>query len=199
MALIAVAILTSMVFWMKRAGRTMKGQLHASIDRAFAQGGTPWALVGMAFLAVLREGLESLFFLLAAFQQTFSKLPAIGAVTGLAVAIALGIALYKGAVRMDLRRFFQMTGILIIFVAAGLVAGALKSLHEAGLWNHLQTLAFDWTQTLPVYSVVGSVLSAVLGYNDHPSVGEVLVYFAYLLPVLLLYLLPARHVTPQRT
>ena len=198
-ALIAVAILTSMVFWMKRAGRTMKGQLHASIDRAFAQGGTPWALVGMAFLAVLREGLESLFFLLAAFQQTFSKLPAIGAVTGLAVAIALGIALYKGAVRMDLRRFFQMTGILIIFVAAGLVAGALKSLHEAGLWNHLQTLAFDWTQTLPVYSVVGSVLSAVLGYNDHPSVGEVLVYFAYLLPVLLLYLLPARHVTPQRT
>ena len=197
-ALIAVAILTSMVFWMKRAGRTMKGQLQASIDRAFAQGGTPWALVGMAFLAVLREGLESLFFLLAAFQQTFSRLPAIGAVAGLAVAIALGIGLYKGAVRMDLRRFFQITGVLIIFVAAGLVAGALKSLHEAGLWNHLQTLAFDWTQTLPVYSLVGSVLAAVFGYNDHPSVGEVLAYFAYLLPVLALYLLPARHATPQR-
>ena len=86
----------------------------------------------------------------------------------------------------------------VIFVAAGLVAGALKSLHEAGLWNHLQTLAFDWTQTLPVYSVVGSVLAAVFGYNDHPSIGEVLVYFAYLLPVLLLYLLPARHAVPQR-
>src|SRR5690606_28903340 len=116
-----------------------KGELQRSIDRAFDAGrGNTWALVGMAFLAVAREGLESLFFLLAAFQQEFSRLPAIGAVAGLAVAIVLGIGLYKGAVRMNLQRFFRVTGVLIIFVAAGLVAAALKSLHEAGLWNHLQ-------------------------------------------------------------
>lgn len=191
-ALVAVAILTSMVFWMKRAGRTMKGDLQRSVDRAFAGGGRTWALVAMAFLAVAREGLESLFFLLAAFQQEFSRLPAVGAVAGLAVAIALGVGLYRGSVRMDLQRFFRVTGVLIIFVAAGLVAGALKSLHEAGLWNHLQALAFDWTGVLPVYGLAGSVLAAVFGYDDHPAVGEVVAYFAYLLPVLLLYLLPRR-------
>lgn len=197
-ALVAVAILTSMVFWMKKAGRTIKGELQRSIDRAFDQGGgRTWALVGMAFLAVAREGLESLFFLLAAFQQQFSRLPAVGAVLGLAVAIFFGVGLYRGAVRMNLQRFFRITGVLIIFVAAGLVAAALKSLHEAGLWNQLQALAFDWTGTLPVYSLAGSVLSAVFGYNDHPTVGEVLAYFAYLLPALLLYLLPARSPLPR--
>lgn len=187
-AIIAVVVLTGMVFWMKKAGRGMKAGLQQSIDRAMARGDRwTWALVGMAFLAVAREGLESLFFLLAIVQQDTTGTAITGAALGLLVAIALGVGLYHGSVRMNLQVFFRWTGVLIILVAAGLAAGALKSLHEAGIWNQLQALAFDWTQVLPVYSLVGSLLAAVFGYNDHPTVGEVAVYLLYLVPVLFLY------------
>ncbi|MFT4196488.1 MAG: FTR1 family protein [Pseudoxanthomonas sp.] len=187
-ALVAVTILTSMVFWMKKAGRTMKGELQRSIERALHKGdGWTWALVGMAFLAVAREGLESLFFLLAIVQQDPTRVALAGAALGLALAVALGFGLYYGSIRMNLHRFFRLTGVFIVFVAAGLLAGALAKLHEAGVWNHLQAVAYDWTATLPVYSVAGSVLSAVFGYSDHPTVGEVAAYLLYLLPVLWLY------------
>lgn len=197
-AIIAVVILTGMVFWMKKAGRHMKAGLQQSIDRAMARGDRwTWALVGMAFLAVAREGLESLFFLLAIVQQDATGHAIAGAALGLAVAVALGVGLYHGSVRMNLQLFFRWTGVLIIFVAAGLAAAALKSLHEAGIWNQLQALAFDWTQTLPVYSLGGSVLAAVFGYNDHPTVGEVAVYLLYLLPVLFLYFRADRQAARQ--
>lgn len=188
-ALIAVGILTSMVFWMKKAGRSMKGELQRSIDRAMDKGdGWTWALVGMAFLAVAREGLESLFFLLAIVQQDPTRVALGGAALGLALAVATGFGLYYGSVRLNLQRFFRVTAVFIIFVAAGLLAGALAKLHEAGIWNGLQTTAFDWTGVLPVYGGLGSVLAAVFGYNDHPTVGEVAVYLLYLIPALLLYL-----------
>ena len=145
-ALVAVAILTSMVFWMKQAARSIKGQLHDSIDSVLNKGtGQALALVGMVFFAVAREGLESVFFLLAAFQQQTSGGPAqVGALLGLLVALLLGVGIYQGGVRLDLRRFFRWTGIFILFVAAGLLAGALKAFHEAGLWNQLQSVAFNW-------------------------------------------------------
>ncbi len=187
-ALIAVVILTSMVFWMKKAARSIKGELQRSIDRAMEKGDRwTWALVGMAFLAVAREGLESLFFLLAIVQQDPTRVALIGAAVGLLLAVALGVGLYYGSVRMNLQRFFRITGVFIIFVAAGLLAGALAKLHEAGVWNHLQSIAFDWTSILPVYSLSGSVLAAVFGYTDHPTIGEVMAYLLYLVPVLWLY------------
>ncbi|MFT3762655.1 MAG: FTR1 family protein [Pseudoxanthomonas sp.] len=199
-ALVAVAILTSMVFWMKKAGRSIKGELQQSIDRALEKGGNgwTWGLVGMAFLAVAREGLESLFFLLAIMQQDPTRVALVGASLGLALAVALGFGMYYGSIRMNLQRFFRITSVFIIFVAAGLLAGALTKLHEAGVWNHLQAIAFDWTQTLPVYSVAGSVLAAVFGYNDHPTVGEVAAYLLYLLPVLWLYFRGDRQGRPAR-
>lgn len=198
-ALIAVAILTSMVFWMKKAGKSIKGELQHSIDAALEKGkGWTWGLVGMAFLAVAREGLESVFFLLAIVQQDPTRVALVGASLGLALAVALGFAMYYGSIRMNLQRFFRITSVFIIFVAAGLLAGSLAKLHEAGVWNHLQTIAFDWTQTLPVYSLIGSVLAAVFGYNDHPTVGEVAAYLLYLVPVLWLYLRTDRPARPAR-
>ncbi len=194
-ALIAVVILTSMVFWMKKAARSMKAVLQKSIDQAMEKSDRwAWALVAMAFLAVAREGLESLFFLLATVQQDTGYSAIAGALLGLLTAIVLGIGMYYGSVRMNLQHFFRITGVLIVFVAAGLLAGSLKALHEAGIWNHLQGLAFNWSETLPVYSVAGSVLSAVFGYNDHPTHGEVIAYFAYLLPVLFLFFWADRRV-----
>lgn len=186
-ALVAAAILTSMVFWMRKAARSIKGELHDRVDAALGSG-SGLALVGMVFLAVGREGLESVFFLLATFQQDVGAAAPAGALLGLACAVAIGFGIYYGGVRLDLRRFFRWTGVFIIFVAAGLLAGGLRALHEAGLWNHLQHTAFDLGHALPVDSPVGTVLAGILGYNDAPSIGEVALYLAYLLPALALFL-----------
>jgi high-affinity iron transporter len=198
-AVVASILLTSMVFWMRKAGRSMKGHLQASIDDAVQPGaGAGFALIGMVFLAVGREGLESVFFLLATFQQDVGIAVPIGAVLGLLCAVAVGFAIYYGGIRLDLRRFFRWTGVFIIFVAAGLLASALRAFHEAGLWNGLQTTAFDLSRVLPTDSPVGAVLAGLLGYNDMPTVGEVLIYLAYLLPVLLVLALDRRPVPATR-
>ena len=123
-ALLATAILTSMVFWMKKAARSIKAQLHDSIDNALRPGDRQGlALIGMVFFAVGREGLELLFFLLAIIQQSEGWAVPLGAALGLASAVAVGFAIYYGGVKLNLRRFFLWTGAFIIFVAAGLLAG----------------------------------------------------------------------------
>lgn len=192
--LIAVVLLTSMVFWMRKASRSIKGELHHSIDAALGEHDKKGlALVFMAFLAVAREGLESVFFLLATFQQQGTGLDApIGALAGILVAGAIGYAIYAGTVRLNLKRFFRWTGVFILIVAAGLLAGALRALHEAGLWNGLQTVAFDLSHVLPSDSVVGSVLAGLFGYVDTPSIGEVAIYVLFLLITVPLFLAAPR-------
>lgn len=179
--LMAVAVLTSMVFWMRKVARSIKHELHASIDSALAgsrrQG---LALIGMVFFAVAREGLESVFFLLAIFQQSTDPLAPLGALLGMLVAVALGYGIFAGGIRLDLRRFFRLTGVFILVVAAGILASSLRSLHEAGLWNHLQTTAFDLSGVLPTDSGIGTVLAGILGYSDRPAIGEVLIYLVFL-------------------
>ncbi len=188
--LIAVSVLTSMVFWMRKAARSIKGELQASVDAAFEDGGHGMALVGMVFFAVAREGLESVFFLLAVFQQSPDAYAPLGALLGLVAATAVGYGVYAGGVRLNLRKFFRWTGIFILFVAAGILAGSLRALHEAGLWNHLQATAFDLSGALPVDSAVGALFSGILGYQDAPTVGEVAVYVVFLAVTLIFFLLP---------
>ncbi|MGJ7553506.1 iron uptake transporter permease EfeU [Variovorax sp. RB3P1] len=197
--LIAVVMLTSMVFWMRKAARSIKGELQASIDKALTRGadGQGWALIGMVFLAVAREGLESVFFLLAVFQQSSGWEAPVGALAGIAVSVAIGWGLYSGGVRLDLRRFFRYTGLFILLVAAGLLAGVLRKLHEGGVWNHLQAVVFDMSETLPMDSPVGAVLSGLLGYQAAPVVGEVVVYLAFLAVALFFFLRPAPAATPR--
>ena len=198
----AVAILISMVFWMRKAARSIKRTLEHDIDAALADArGPTWALIGMSFFAVAREGLELVFFLLAIFQQSPGPGAPIGALLGIAVAILLGYGIYRGGLRLDLRRFFLWTGVFIIFVAAGLAAGVLRSLHEAGIWNHLQQPVWDLTRTLPVSSVLGTVLSGLFGYHDAPVLGEVIVW-ALVLGVSLFFFLrpqPAAQTARQGT
>ena len=197
--LIAVVMLTSMVFWMRKAARSIKGELQASIDKALTRGadGQGWALIGMVFLAVAREGLESVFFLLAVFQQSSGWEAPVGALAGIAVSVAIGWGLYSGGVRLDLRRFFRYTGLFILLVAAGLLAGVLRKLHEGGVWNHLQAVVFDMSETLPMDSPVGAVLSGLLGYQAAPVVGEVIVYLAFLAVALFFFLRPAPAPSPR--
>ncbi|BED48561.1 hypothetical protein VEE63_47390 [Escherichia coli] len=137
-AVIAVVILTWMVFWMRKVSRNVKVQLEQAVDSALQRGNHHgWALVMMVFFAVAREGLESVFFLLAAFQQDVGIWPPLGAMLGLATAVVLGFLLYWGGIRLNLGAFFKWTSLFILFVAAGLAAGAIRAFHEAGLWNHL--------------------------------------------------------------
>ncbi len=189
----AVAGFVSMVFWMRKPARSIKSELHHSVDAALASahGGT-WALIGLVFFAVAREGLESVFFLLAIFQQSDGVAAPLGAIAGIAVAVLVGLAIYVGGVRLDLRRFFQWTGIFIIFVAAGILARAVGSLHEAGLWNGLQAHAYDMSTILPISSLLGTILSGVFSYQENPTVGEVIVYLSFLSATLYFYLRPAR-------
>src|ERR1700754_2862673 len=139
--LIAALILVSMVFWMRSAAPSMKSHLHGAVDSAVSEAGS-WsglALASMAFFAVAREGLESVFFLLAIVEQSESQYTPLGALLGLLAAVIIGYGIYVGGIRINLRRFFHWTAVFIIFVAAGLLAGSLRHLHEAGLWNHLQS------------------------------------------------------------
>ncbi|MFH8134816.1 iron uptake transporter permease EfeU [Pantoea osteomyelitidis] len=192
-AVVAVIILTSMVFWMRKVARNVRAQLEVAVDQALHKAsGSGLPLVLMVFLAVAREGLESVFFLLAAFTQDVGYAPPLGAVLGLITAVVLGMLLYWGGVRLNLAQFFRWTSLFILFVAAGLAAGAIRAFHEAGLWNHFQRIAFDLSATLSTHSFFGTLLEGVLGYQEAPSISEVAVYLFYLIPALLLFLLPAR-------
>lgn len=194
-ALVAVGMLTWMVLWMTRAARSIRHELHGRVDAALAADGRfqGMALVGMVFLAVGREGLESVFFLLATFQQDVGWAVPAGALLGLAAAIGVGWAIYWGGVRIDLRRFFQWTSVFILFVAAGLLAGAVKAFHEAGLWNGLQYRVWNLSGVLPTDSPLGTILSGFFGYQDAPSLGALLAWVVFLVPALLLLFLRGRH------
>ncbi len=198
--LVAVAMLTYMILWMKKAARSMKRQLQDSVQTALNRGnGQGWALVGMAFLAVAREGLESVFFLLAVFQQSPTWSMPVGAVLGLLAAVVIGALIYQGGMRLNLAKFFRWTGAFLIVVAAGLVAGSLRALHEAGVWNHLQEVVFDSSKYLHEDSPLGVLLGGFFGYTDHPTQGEVLAWLLYLVPVMIWFLHGSRPAAVQRS
>lgn len=198
--LVAVAMLTYMILWMKKAARSMKQQLQDSVQIALNRGnGQGWALVGMAFLAVAREGLESVFFLLAVFQQSPTWSMPVGAVLGLLAAVVIGALIYQGGMRLNLAKFFRWTGAFLIVVAAGLVAGSLRALHEAGVWNHLQEVVFDSSKYLHEDSPLGVLLGGFFGYTDHPTQGEVLAWLLYLVPVMIWFLHGSKPAAVQRS
>lgn len=190
--LVAVGVLTAMVFWMRRVARSIGATLRDSIESTFASSQSQGvALVAMVFFAVAREGLESVFFLLATFQQSEGYAGVLGAVLGLFVATLLGWGIYAGGVRLNLARFFRWTGLFILFVAAGLLAGSVRSLHEAGIWNHYQAVVFDLSHSMPADSALGTVFAGLFGYNDTPTLSEVVAYLGYLVISLLFFMRPA--------
>jgi high-affinity iron transporter len=185
-ALFAVGVLTWMLFWMRRQGRALKGELERGVDDALAIGSTT-ALFWLAFVAVIREGLETVLFLFAIGSSAGDTVPfLLAAAAGLAVAVGIGYAIFALGVRIDLRRFFTITGIVLIFVSAGLVAFAIAEFTEAGLLP-VTPVVFDLSAVLPESSPLGSVLAGLFGYRSAPTVLEVVGYVAYLVPVLILF------------
>ena len=185
-AVLAVAVLTWMLFWMRRQGRAIKGELEHGVDVALSTGSTR-ALVGLAFLAVIREGVETVLFLIPILSFNGTGIDVVaGGVLGLAISVAVGWAIFAAGVRVNLRRFFTITGTVLIFVAAGLVAFAIAEFGEGGLISNTG-VAFDLNRVLPDQGPIGSVLRGLFGYRSAPTPLEVLGYVAYLIPVLFLF------------
>jgi high-affinity iron transporter len=198
---LAVGMVTYMVVWMRRHSRDLKGELEGAASAALARGSAT-ALVFMAFLAVLREGFETVVFLLAAFQASTSPILAgSGALIGILVAVVLGYGIYKGGVRLNLSKFFRATGVVLVLVAAGLLMTAAHTAHEAGWLNFGQQRVADLSWFVLPGTPVSSLVTGMLGIQPYPVLIEVLAWFVYLVP-LMVYLLwpqrrPARPATPE--
>lgn len=194
----AVAIVTFMIVWMRRHAAGLRGEIERSAASALATGSVV-GLVAMAFFAVLREGLETAVFLLAAFQASSNALDAgIGALLGVLTACAIGFGLYRGGIRINLARFFKVTAVFLVLIAAGLLATAMHTAHEGGWVNSLQGQALDLSWLVVPGTVTSSLLTGMLGLQPRPTDGEVLVYLLYALPMLLFVLWPAHLNIKQR-
>jgi high-affinity iron transporter len=195
--LVAAAVVTWMLFWMRRQAHAVKGELQAALDRVLTQG-SMWSLAFLAFAAVIREGLETSLFLVAqaTAAQAASASVVAGAVLGLAVAAALGYGLFRGSHRIHLATFFRWTGIGLIFIAAGLLSHAVHEFIEIGVIGVATQTAFDVSALLPHATGVGQFLSALFGYTSTPEVLTLAVWLTYLVVVLTLYLRPAHPPSP---
>lgn len=197
LSIVAVGLVTWMVFWMRRTARHLKAELHGRLDAALAMGTT--ALVVTAFLAVGREGLETALFVWAAVQasQDGTPRPLIGVVLGLLTAVLIGWLFYRGAVRINLAKFFTWTGGMLVVVAAGVLAYGFHDLQEAEFLPGLHHRAFDVSAQIPADSWYGTLLKGVFNFQPDPTVLQVTVWALYLIPALALFLAPGR-VAPNR-
>jgi len=196
LSIVAVALVTWMIFWMARTARALSGELRSAVDRA--ADGTAWSLAVVAMLAVGREGLETAIFIWAATQASVgttgsSAQPLLGAVLGLGVAVVLGYLIYRGAVKINLSRFFTWTGVFLILVAAGVLSYGVHDLQEAGILPGLNTLAFDVSAVIPPTSWYGTVLKGVFNFSPATTVLEAVAWLCYVVPVLSVFVVQARH------
>lgn len=197
LSIIAVGLVTWMIFWMRKTARHLAKELHGKLDTALRMG--TGALVVTAFLSVGREGLETALFLWASVHSVSNGTaqPVTGAGLGLLTAVVLGWLFYKGAVRINLAKFFTWTGGMLVVVAAGVLAYGFHDLQEAGWLPGGTSLAFDISGTIPPDSWYGALLKGVFNFQPDPTVLQAVVWLVYLVPVLVLFFRPTG--TPART
>ncbi len=206
--LLAAAVVTWMLFWMRRQAASVKGDLQDKVDRALSEG-TVFGLTVLAFTAVIREGLETALFLVG--QATSADDGALsvftGALVGLGIAVLLGVGFYRGARVVNLRTFFRWTGVALIFIAAGLLSHAVHEFVEIG-WITVGTQPmFDVSAALPHEEITGApggllllagqFLRALFGYTSQPEVITFMVWLIYVVVVLALFLRPVKPRSPQ--
>ncbi len=204
--LVATGIVTWMLFWMRGQARGMKGHIEAELARALGAGGA-WGLAVLAFTSVIREGIEASLFVFGQVAAVRSSQGLAGAdgvlagtLGGLALAVGIGWAIYRGSRRIDLRAFFTWTGIALVFVAAGLVSRAVHEFVEIGAIGVGTQVVYNIGGVLSEDQGVGSLLRALFGYSSQPEFVTLAVYVVYVVAVLALYLAPQRppHPTPSR-
>ncbi|MFE5211103.1 iron uptake transporter permease EfeU [Streptomyces sp. NPDC056600] len=191
LSIVAVGLVTWMVFWMRRTARHLARELHGKLDAALALG--TGALVVTSFLAVGREGLETSLFIWTAVQASGDGArPLVGALLGLATAVALGWLFYKGTLRINLSKFFRWTGAMLVVVAAGVLAYGVHDLQEADFLPGLGDRAFDISATIPPESWYGTLLKGIFNFQPDPTVLQLVVWLLYLVPAMALFLAPER-------
>ncbi|MGW2825549.1 iron uptake transporter permease EfeU [Streptomyces sp. NPDC001443] len=190
LSIIAVGLVTWMVFWMRRTARHLKSELHGKLDAALAMG--TGALVATAFLAVGREGLETALFVWASVHAASdgTPRPLVGVALGLATAVLLGWLFYRGALKINLAKFFTWTGGMLVVVAAGVLAYGVHDLQEANWLPGIRDLAFDISDTVDPGSWYGTLLKGVFNFQPDPTVFQVTVWLLYLVPTLAIFLAP---------
>lgn len=180
--LLAAAILTWMIFWMQTQGRRINRELETGVRQAVSgMGGNKghWALFSVAFIAVLREGIETALFLTATTFTAGGQATLLGALLGLSVAAALGYILFATTRQLNVKRFFQVTSVLLILFAAGLVAHSIHEFNEVGWIPAVVEHLWDTNGLLDENSGLGLIIKALFGYNGNPSLTEVLGYVVY--------------------
>lgn len=195
LSIFAAGLVTWMIFWMRRTARGLKKELESELADAIALG--PLAIAIVAFLTVGREGLETAAIMYGTVADAYTPQPFIGAALGLLVAVILGYLIYRGAIRVNLGKFFTITGYLLIVVAAGVLAYGIYDLQEAGFLprltgnvgpiSNLGNAAFDISATIPPDSWYGTLLKGTVNFQPNPSWLQILGWSAYLVPVLWLY------------
>jgi len=189
--LTAAGVLTWMIFWMRKQAINIRKHLHAQIQSALGSG-SAFGLFGLAFIAVVREGIETVLFLFAAVRVSESALlSAVGGIIGLAIAIGVGYGIYRGTSKLNLSTFFKVTGLLLILFAAGLLAHGIHELQEAGIIPIVIEHVWDVNHVIPEASVIGRFLAAIFGYNANPSLLEVIAYSTFLGSTLVGYFYPS--------
>lgn len=204
LSILAAGLVTWMIFWMRRTARGLKSELESELADAVALG--PFAVAFVAFLTVGREGLETAAIMYGTVAYTDTAQPFIGAAAGLLVAVALGYLIYRGAIRVNLGKFFTVTGYLLIVVAAGVLAYGIYDLQEAGFLPRLTfnvgpitdlgNAVFDISATIPPDSWYGTLLKGTVNFQPNPSWLQVIGWTAYLIPVLWLYSRKPRSAAP---
>jgi high-affinity iron transporter len=184
---IAVALVTWMVFWMKRTARTLRNELHGKVDTALTGG--PISLALVAFFAVAREGLETALFVYTNFQTVGAASTAtVGLVLGLTLAVVLGYLIYNRSVKLDLSKFFKVTGVALIIVAAGVLSYGIHEFQELGWIPGVDDFLWDVTPWIAKESILASLLSGTVGFDTTTSFIQFIAWSAYLVAVLVPYL-----------
>ena len=198
-SLVAVGIVTTMVLWMKQAAASMSGDLRSGMTRALQNGG--WAVAGLSFLAVGREGVETALFMVG-YAEASTAWPLIGLLIGVLIACGIAYGMYAGAVRINLTKFFKYTGAFLVVVAAGILSYGIGALQTVGWLPGLGAKAFDISGAFNWSSWYGEVLRGVFNVTPTPTVLQLTAWLAYLCVVLVLFLRPkkaAPQVAPATT
>lgn len=187
LSILAVCFVTWMIFWMARTARSLKGELESRLEQA--AGGSALGLALVATLAVGREGLETALFMWSAAKATGrSTDPLVGALAGLAVAIVLGVLIYRGALSIRLDKFFAWTGAFLVVVAAGVLAYGVHDLQEAAVLPGLHSLAFDVSDTIPPDSTLGTLLKGTINFTPATTWLQAIAWTLYIVPVMVLFI-----------
>lgn len=179
MMVLAAGLLTWMIFWMHRQARYLRENLEAGVRKA-SSSNSRGAMFLVAFTAVSREGIELALFLMAARYASEPGAALLGTLAGLSLAVLLGYLVFASTYRLNLQRFFQVTNILLLLFAAGLLAHGVHEFNEAGVIPGIVEHVYDINGFLPEKSTFGQLLTALFGYNGNPSLTEMLAYILYL-------------------